>query len=108
MRLFLLNVRRLTSRVVTGSQINFITGVNGSGKSALLVAINVALAGKMSFTGRGASVRTLVREGQNEARVFIRLRNVGSDAFQHDVPCAACRPRFCLTSSCSSTATPLR
>lgn len=43
--------------VALGRRINFLTGVNGSGKSAVLVAITVGLAGKANFTGRGASPR---------------------------------------------------
>lgn len=91
-------------------RINFITGVNGSGKSAVLVAITVGLAGKASFTGRGAcarcarvrafrfrhqrnvargaaagtSFKSFVREGANEAIVTLRLRNRGADAFRRD------------------------
>ncbi|EEB87145.1 hypothetical protein MPER_15628, partial [Moniliophthora perniciosa FA553] len=47
-----------------GPNINFIIGHNGSGKSAVLSAITVALGGKTNSTGRGSGLKAFIREGQ--------------------------------------------
>jgi structural maintenance of chromosomes protein 6 len=53
-----------------GESINFVTGHNGSrsllrigGKSAILTALTVALGAKASFTNRGNSLKTFLKEG---------------------------------------------
>jgi chromosome segregation ATPase len=46
-----------------GRKINFIVGHNGSGKSAILTAIAVALGARASVTGRGSGVKDLIRRG---------------------------------------------
>jgi recombinational DNA repair ATPase RecF len=61
--------------VALGAQINFITGVNGSGKSALLHAISVGLGSRGNFSHKGGNLRLLIREGANTARIKIYLRN---------------------------------
>lgn len=47
--------------------INFITGNNGSGKSAILTALTVCLGGRASSTQRAASLASLIREGAEYA-----------------------------------------
>jgi chromosome segregation ATPase len=47
-----------------GDKINFITGQNGSGKSAILTAIAIALGGKAKFTNRASSISKLLKEGE--------------------------------------------
>ncbi|KZV67077.1 P-loop containing nucleoside triphosphate hydrolase protein [Peniophora sp. CONT] len=68
-----------------GPQINFIIGHNGSGKSAVLSAITIALGGKANSTGRGAGLKSFIREGQGASEVTITLKNQGDEAYRHDV-----------------------
>ncbi|KAJ6585226.1 P-loop containing nucleoside triphosphate hydrolase protein [Mycena capillaripes] len=65
-----------------GPQINFIIGHNGSGKSAVLSAITVALGGKANSTGRGNGLKSFIREGQAAAEVTISLKNQGEEAYK--------------------------
>ncbi|KIY70905.1 P-loop containing nucleoside triphosphate hydrolase protein [Cylindrobasidium torrendii FP15055 ss-10] len=65
-----------------GPQINFIIGHNGSGKSAVLSAITIALGGKAASTGRANGLKSFIREGQSVAQVTISLKNQGPDAFK--------------------------
>ncbi|KAJ7451551.1 P-loop containing nucleoside triphosphate hydrolase protein [Mycena latifolia] len=65
-----------------GPQINFIIGHNGSGKSAVLSAITVALGGKANSTGRGNGLKSFIREGQAAAEVTIAIKNQGEEAFK--------------------------
>jgi hypothetical protein len=50
--------------VELGPLINFIVGKNGSGKSAVLTAITLCLGGKASFTNRGQSLKSFIKEGK--------------------------------------------
>eukprot|EP01122_Echinamoeba_exundans_P015022 TRINITY_DN6964_c0_g1_i1.p1 TRINITY_DN6964_c0_g1~~TRINITY_DN6964_c0_g1_i1.p1 ORF type:complete len:1161 (+),score=316.25 TRINITY_DN6964_c0_g1_i1:47-3529(+) len=65
-------------------RVNWITGRNGSGKSAILTAITVGLGGKIRFTGRGSSLAAAVKEGKHAAKIEIRLKNQGPDAYRPD------------------------
>ncbi|KAF5369472.1 hypothetical protein D9758_002614 [Tetrapyrgos nigripes] len=65
-----------------GPQINFIIGHNGSGKSAVLSAITIALGGKSNFTGRGNGLKSFIREGKNVSEITISLKNQGQEAFK--------------------------
>ncbi|EDR03919.1 uncharacterized protein LACBIDRAFT_306584 [Laccaria bicolor S238N-H82] len=65
-----------------GPQINFITGHNGSGKSAALSALTVALGGKANSTGRGSGIKSFIREGQSVSEVTIHLKNQGEEAYK--------------------------
>ncbi|KAF8157851.1 P-loop containing nucleoside triphosphate hydrolase protein [Crassisporium funariophilum] len=65
-----------------GPQINFIIGHNGSGKSAVLSAITVALGGKANSTGRGNGLKSFIREGQNVSEVTIHIKNQGEEAYK--------------------------
>lgn len=58
-----------------GPRLNFIVGNNGSGKSAILTAITVGLGAKASDTNRGSSLRSLIREGCQQARITLHLEN---------------------------------
>ncbi|GBE83226.1 Structural maintenance of chromosomes protein [Sparassis crispa] len=65
-----------------GPQINFIIGHNGSGKSAVLSALTVALGGKANSTGRGSGLKSFIREGQSVAEVTVCLKNQGEEAYK--------------------------
>ncbi|KAL4080728.1 P-loop containing nucleoside triphosphate hydrolase protein [Scleroderma citrinum] len=65
-----------------GPQINFIIGHNGSGKSAVLSAITIALGGKTISTGRGNGLKSFIREGQNKAEITLTLKNQGEEAYR--------------------------
>ncbi|RMX65285.1 hypothetical protein DD238_006368 [Peronospora effusa] len=74
-------------RVKLCPHINFITGENGSGKSAIIAAIQICLGASARSTHRGKSIKNLIRHGhEGNALVRITLRNdaVGSDAFRPD------------------------
>jgi chromosome segregation ATPase len=43
---------------------NFVIGHNGSGKSAILTGITLALGGKAAATNRGSSMKKFIKEGQ--------------------------------------------
>lgn len=68
--------------VVLGPLINFVVGVNGSGKSAVLTAVTLCLGGKASATNRGASMKSLIKEGRDQAILTVKLRNEGDGAYQ--------------------------
>ncbi|XP_033846628.1 structural maintenance of chromosomes protein 6-like [Periophthalmus magnuspinnatus] len=68
-----------------GSNVNFVVGNNGSGKSAILTALIVALGGNAQATNRGVALKGFVKEGESSAEVSITLRNKGRDAFKPDV-----------------------
>ncbi|PCH39760.1 nucleoside triphosphate hydrolase protein [Wolfiporia cocos MD-104 SS10] len=65
-----------------GPQINFIIGHNGSGKSAVLSALTVALGGKATSTGRGSGLKSFIREGAEVAEVTVAIKNQGEEAYR--------------------------
>ncbi|TQV98300.1 hypothetical protein V2A60_007945 [Cordyceps javanica] len=71
--------------VELGPLINFIVGENGSGKSAVLTALTLCLGGKASDTNRGGSLKSFVKEGRDQGKLVVRLKNAGSDAYQPDI-----------------------
>ncbi|KAI6709378.1 hypothetical protein B2J93_4901 [Marssonina coronariae] len=71
--------------VKLGPLINFVVGMNGSGKSAVLTAITLCLGGKAAATNRGASLKSLIKEGTDQAVLIIQLKNKGNDAYQPDI-----------------------
>ncbi|KAF3849881.1 hypothetical protein F7725_019600 [Dissostichus mawsoni] len=68
-----------------GSNVNFVVGNNGSGKSAVLTALIVTLGGNAHATNRGLSLKGFVKEGESKADVSITLRNEGRDAFKSEL-----------------------
>ncbi|KAI1007529.1 Structural maintenance of chromosomes protein 6 [Podosphaera aphanis] len=71
--------------VTVGPLINFVVGMNGSGKSAVLTAITLCLGGKASNTNRGANLKSLIKGGQEKAVLIVKLKNEGNDAFHPEI-----------------------
>lgn len=72
------------AKVDLGPRINYITGENGSGKSAILTALAVALGAKMKSIGRSStkSAKGMIKTGSSYARVVVVISNDGEDAFK--------------------------
>ncbi|KAJ2715744.1 Structural maintenance of chromosomes protein 6, partial [Coemansia sp. D1744] len=66
-------------------KVNFITGQNGSGKSAILTGLVIALGGKASATNRAPNLKEFIREGRTRAVVRVHLRNRGSEAYHPEL-----------------------
>lgn len=63
----------------------FLTGRNGSGKSAILTALIVGLGGKASLTSRATKFSDFIKTGASSATVEIILRNIGLEAYKPDL-----------------------
>ncbi|KAI8880239.1 P-loop containing nucleoside triphosphate hydrolase protein [Backusella circina FSU 941] len=72
-------------KVDFGPKINFVIGHNGSGKSAILTAITVALGAAAHSTNRGKNLGSLIKEGTDSALVIIYLTNRGDSPFRPDI-----------------------
>lgn len=59
-----------------------ISGANGSGKSAVMQALQVCLGATARETGRAKKLAGHIRDKQEEARVRVTLWNTGVDAYQ--------------------------
>ncbi|NXQ63007.1 SMC6 protein, partial [Anthoscopus minutus] len=68
-----------------GSNLNFVVGTNGSGKSSVLTALIVGLGGKATATNRGSSLKMFIQKGEISADISITLRNQGRDAFKPEL-----------------------
>ncbi|KAA6429283.1 MAG: structural maintenance of chromosomes 6 [Trebouxia sp. A1-2] len=62
--------------------INFVSGTNGSGKSAVLQAIQQVLGVRASATNRASTQKEFIRKGAHEALISVTLWNKGEDAYQ--------------------------
>lgn len=67
--------------------VNFIHGQNGSGKSAILAAVQICLGAGARRTHRARNLKDLVRKESNcdGAKVQVTLLNQGDDAYKHDI-----------------------
>ncbi|KAI7793130.1 structural maintenance of chromosomes protein 5 isoform X1 [Triplophysa rosa] len=61
------------SEVFPGPKLNMIVGANGTGKSSIVCAICLGLAGKTAVLGRGDKVGLYVKRGCNKGKVEIEL-----------------------------------
>ncbi len=70
--------------------VNFIHGQNGSGKSAILAAIQICLGAGARRTHRAKNLKDLIRRGygadasSTTAKVRVTLLNHGPDSYDHD------------------------
>eukprot|EP00249_Psilotum_nudum_P022184 c28410_g1_i1 orf=301-3471(+) len=65
--------------------VNFITGQNGSGKSAILTALCVAFGIKARGTQRATTLKEFIKNGCSQALVVVEMKNEGVDAFRPDL-----------------------
>ena len=81
---FIIGTSRIDAHIATSSDAS--TGHNGSGKSAVLSAITVALGGKTASTGRGAGLKSFIREGQSYVLPLLKsaLRSNGGQSGRSD------------------------
>lgn len=66
-------------------RVNFITGQNGSGKSAILTALCVAFGSRAKSTQRASTLKDFVKNGCSSAVVQVEIKNQGPDAFRPEI-----------------------
>jgi chromosome segregation ATPase len=75
--------------VALNRNVNFVNGSNGSGKSAILAAIQICLGANARRTNRARNLKGLVRkDGQDsptKAVIQVALLNGGDDAYKSDI-----------------------
>lgn len=71
--------------VILNKRINFIVGRNGSGKSAILSAVVIALGGNASSTNRASSLKDFIKNGESNARVDVTVTNTGLYSYKPEV-----------------------
>ena len=72
-------------RIALGPLINFIIGHNGSGKSAVLTALTMCLGGSARNTNRGASLKTMIKEGEDHASLSVKIKNQKDGAYKPEL-----------------------
>lgn len=72
-------------RIKLGPLINFIIGHNGSGKSAVLTALQICLGTKASETSRAKGLKSLIKTGTDKATVGVTIKNEGENAYKPDL-----------------------
>ncbi|PIN15085.1 DNA repair protein RAD18 (SMC family protein) [Handroanthus impetiginosus] len=68
-----------------GDWVNFITGQNGSGKSAILTALCVAFGSRARGTQRANTIKDFIKTGCSHALVQVEIKNQGEDAFKPEL-----------------------
>ncbi|KAI3918712.1 hypothetical protein MKX01_042032 [Papaver californicum] len=71
--------------VELGECVNFITGQNGSGKSAILTALCVAFGSTAKGTQRAATLKDFIKTGCSYALVCVEIKNQGEEAFKPEI-----------------------
>ncbi|XP_061353023.1 structural maintenance of chromosomes protein 6A [Gastrolobium bilobum] len=68
-----------------GNHVNFITGQNGSGKSAILTALCVAFGCRAKGTQRASTMKDFIKTGASNAVIHVEIQNEGEDAFKPEI-----------------------
>ncbi|KAG0449632.1 hypothetical protein HPP92_027283 [Vanilla planifolia] len=68
-------------QIELGDWVNFITGQNGSGKSAILTAICIAFGCRAKSTQRANTLKDFIKIGCSYASIIVEIKNEGEDAF---------------------------
>ncbi|XVE63875.1 hypothetical protein DITRI_Ditri07aG0056600 [Diplodiscus trichospermus] len=68
-----------------GEWVNFITGQNGSGKSAILTALCIAFGCRAKDTQRASKLKEFIKTGCSYAIVQVEIKNEGVDAFKPEI-----------------------
>ncbi|KAF3433163.1 hypothetical protein FNV43_RR24265 [Rhamnella rubrinervis] len=72
-------------QIELGDSVNFITGQNGSGKSAILTALCVAFGCRAKGTQRASTLKDFIKTGCSYAVVHVEIKNQGEDAFKPEI-----------------------
>ncbi|XP_006664916.1 structural maintenance of chromosomes protein 6B-like [Oryza brachyantha] len=65
--------------------VNFITGQNGSGKSAILTALCIAFGCRAKNTQRAAALKDFIKTGCSYAAIIVDINNQREDAFKPEL-----------------------
>jgi len=65
--------------------VNFVTGVNGSGKSSVLQGLVLGLLADSKHTKRYNKLQDFIQKGHNRAIVQVTLKNEGEDSYKKEV-----------------------
>lgn len=65
--------------------VNFITGQNGSGKSAILTALCIAFGSRAKGTQRASTLKDFIKTGCSYAIVEVEIKNEGDEPFKPDI-----------------------
>nr|KJB51420.1 hypothetical protein B456_008G215500 [Gossypium raimondii] len=68
-----------------GEWVNFITGQNGSGKSAILTALCIAFGCRARETQRASKLKEFIKTGCSYATVQVDIKNEGVDSFKPEI-----------------------
>ncbi|KAA8539788.1 hypothetical protein F0562_026480 [Nyssa sinensis] len=71
-------------QIELGDRVNFVTGQNGSGKSAILTALCIAFGCRAKGTQRATTLKDFIKTGCSYAVVYVEIKNQGEDAFKPD------------------------
>ncbi|MED6175636.1 hypothetical protein PIB30_080256 [Stylosanthes scabra] len=68
-----------------GENVNFVLGQNGSGKSAILLALSTAFGGRAKGTDRAKQLKEFIKTGCRNAVIHVEIQNEGEDAFKPEI-----------------------
>ncbi|KAJ3693422.1 hypothetical protein LUZ60_008902 [Juncus effusus] len=90
-------------QIELGDWVNFVTGQNGSGKSAILTALCVAFGCRAKGTQRAATLKDFIKTRCSYASICVEIKNQGEDAFKHEIYGDAIIVERRITQATSST-----